>query len=205
MDESDRLAKDISAACRPRAKRTGRFRKALSLLTSGRWDLLLYKLGRTAGLTLSLPYLPTRLMIEPTNACNLGCPLCLAGSGKMNRATRMMTLPEFRGIIDQVRGYVTSVLLWNAGEPFLNNELLGMVAYACSAGIHVSTSTNSQYFKDREFCADLDTIVYQLSRSALSRINENEPEIAAALNGLLARMLSERLVVTNQLLEAMLR
>lgn len=94
-------------------------------------------------------------MIEPTNACNLRCPTCPTGSGKANRLKRMMSFAEFKGIIDQVKGHVKIVSLWNYGEPFLNKELLSMIRYATSAGIRVIVSTNGEFFETKEFCLKL--------------------------------------------------
>ena len=96
--------------------------------------------------------LPSTLFIEPTNACNLHCPTCPTGSGKMNRTKRMMRTYEFAGIIDQVRGYVSRINLWNYGEPFLNPDVLDMIRDAASAGIRVRTSTNGEFFTTAAFC-----------------------------------------------------
>jgi hypothetical protein len=51
----------------------------------------------------------------------------------------MMSLEEFKGIIDQVRGHVKIISLWNYGEPFLNKDILKMIHYASSAGIYTAT------------------------------------------------------------------
>ncbi|MCC7202154.1 MAG: SPASM domain-containing protein [Nitrospirae bacterium] len=91
-------------------------------------------------------------MIEPTNVCNLECPTCPTGSGVMNRPKRMMSYDEFKGIIDQVRGYAHRIVLWNYGEPFLNKELVPMIRYAADSGIFVETSTNGEFFRSGEFC-----------------------------------------------------
>lgn len=103
----------------------------------------------------SLQSYPSALMIEPANACNLHCPTCPTGSGKMNRPGRMMSLAEFKGVIDQARGYTKKITLWNFGEPFLNKDLLNMVKYATSAGMYVETSTNGHFFRSGEFCQDI--------------------------------------------------
>jgi radical SAM protein with 4Fe4S-binding SPASM domain len=66
-----------------------------------------------------------------------------------------MSLAEFKGIIDQVKGYVRIASLWNYGEPFLNKELLSMINYAASVGIYVITSTNGEFFESKEFCFKL--------------------------------------------------
>jgi radical SAM protein with 4Fe4S-binding SPASM domain len=114
--------------------------------------LLLYKLLKRFGIRhVMIPY-PSWLMIEPTNACNLHCPTCPTGSGKMNRPKRMMSFTEFKGIIDQVKGYVNHISLWNYGEPFLNRNLIDFIEYAVSKGLYVATSTNGEFFKTRKFC-----------------------------------------------------
>ena len=132
-----------------------KLRKAFSLYRSGRFDLVLYKLGKRFGVRNILLPLPFSLDIEPTNACNLHCPTCPTGSGKMNRSKRMMSFAEYKRIIDQVKGNVNNITLWNYGEPFLNKELLSMIKYATSAGMHVITSTNGEFFKSKEFCLEV--------------------------------------------------
>lgn len=107
---------------------------------------------RNFGVMRLLSPLPVELMIEPVNACNLKCPTCPTGSGKLNRPPRAMTLPEFRKIIDEVRGRVCRIFLWNFGEPFLNPDLLGMVSCAAAAGIDVRLSTNGGFLRTPEFC-----------------------------------------------------
>lgn len=130
--------------------------KALLLLKNGKIRTLIFiiinKLCRIFRIDGFLPPYPNILMIEPTNACNLQCPTCPTGSGKMNRPKRMLSLIEFKKIIDQAKGYLNEIILWNYGEPFLNKELLKMIKYAASANIKVRTSTNGQFFQSREFC-----------------------------------------------------
>lgn len=132
-----------------------KIRNGFSLLISGRFDLLLYTLSKEFGKSGIVPVLPFSLMIEPTNACNLRCPTCPTGSGKMERPKRTMNPTEFKAVIDQVRGYIKDIVLWNYGEPFLNRDLLSMIKYATSAGMHVMTSTNGQFFNSKEFCLEV--------------------------------------------------
>lgn len=127
-------------------------KKVFLLCRKGRFDILLHRLLSLFGAEDSFLPLPHLVMIEPTNACNLHCPTCPAGSGKMNRPLHDMNLAEFKGIIDQAKAYVSQILLWNYGEPFLHNELLGMIKYATTSGIYVKTSTNGGFFKSMEFC-----------------------------------------------------
>ena len=100
-----------------------------------------------------LPDLPSTLMVEPTNLCNLHCPACPTGAGTLKRPPRTMTFPEFRGILDQAlkpSGYLRRVTLFNYGEPFLCKDLLPMVAYASSNGLQTFVSTNGHFFGTHE-------------------------------------------------------
>jgi radical SAM protein with 4Fe4S-binding SPASM domain len=63
-----------------------------------------------------------------------------------------MSLSEFEQIIEQVKDYILSILLWNYGEPFMNNEVLDMVEYASGKDIYVTTSTNGEFFHSEGFC-----------------------------------------------------
>jgi radical SAM protein with 4Fe4S-binding SPASM domain len=108
--------------------------------------------------TLALSYLLSRLtghpivwgnpvvvMIEPTNRCNLRCPLCHVGSGKLKRHPRNLTLSEFETILNKLPNTVRVLQLWNQGEPFMNPEFLDMVRLASIKGYHTITSTNAHF------------------------------------------------------------
>jgi len=64
----------------------------------------------------------------------------------------MMRFEEYKRIIDQVKNKVIGIALWNYGEPFLNKELLQMIKYTVKAGIHVTVSTNGEFFNSFDFC-----------------------------------------------------
>ncbi|MBU1937063.1 radical SAM protein [bacterium] len=86
--------------------------------------------------------LPTSVMIEPTNRCNLHCPLCPSGAGTLTRPHGEMTLSDFKKIIRQLGQQVRRLYLWNQGEPLLNKALPEMIRFAHSQGIYTVTSTN---------------------------------------------------------------
>jgi radical SAM protein with 4Fe4S-binding SPASM domain len=129
--------------------------KAIHLARNGRFDYVLQKVMCRLGIVHFFVSNPTIINIEPSNACNLKCPTCPAGSGTMNRPKRMMRLDEFAGIVDQVKGYVQKIILFNLGEPFLNKEVLPMIHYAVDNGLRVETSTNGEFFRSREFCNEI--------------------------------------------------
>ena len=88
---------------------------------------------------------PVVVMIEPTNRCNLKCPLCHVGSGKLKRHPRNMTLDEFEIIINKLPNTVRALQLWNQGEPFMNPDFLDMIKLAKQKGFHTITSTNAHF------------------------------------------------------------
>ena len=45
---------------------------------------------------------PYKLQVEPTNKCNLSCPLCPVGNGTLGRKPRHMHLDEFKKLIDDM-------------------------------------------------------------------------------------------------------
>ena len=93
--------------------------------------------------------LPTSVMIEPTNRCNLRCPLCPSGAGTMTRPHGDMTLPDFQKIVRRLGPQVQRLYLWNQGEPLLNKALPEMIRFAHQRGISTVTSTNG-ILLDRE-------------------------------------------------------
>jgi MoaA/NifB/PqqE/SkfB family radical SAM enzyme len=90
------------------------------------------------------------LMLEPTSLCNLHCPLCAVGAGKLTRPQGHMPLERYRHIIDQMGPYLLHLTLWNQGEPFLHPRLIEMIRYAKARKMTVLTSTNGHFLDDPE-------------------------------------------------------
>ena len=88
---------------------------------------------------------PYILTIEPTNRCNLNCPQCVTGAGKLNRATGRMSFATFQQIIDELSETLCYLVLFNQGEPFLHDELIDFIRYANKKKIYVITSTNGHF------------------------------------------------------------
>ena len=104
-----------------------------------------------------------KIKIEPTNLCNLKCPLCPTNCA-MSRARGDMSLVLFKKIIDSFeKDEIKKINLWNFGEPLLNKDIFEMVRYAAKKGIRVIISTNSTML-DKEIrknilYSGLDTII----------------------------------------------
>jgi radical SAM protein with 4Fe4S-binding SPASM domain len=87
---------------------------------------------------------PSVLQLEPTNVCDLRCPLCAAGAGAMNRKQGMMGLDIFRDIIREIGDSLSLLILWNWGEPFLNPNIFEMIAAAKERNVAAIASSNGQ-------------------------------------------------------------
>jgi len=99
--------------------------------------------------------LPYELMIEPTNICNLKCPLCPAGNGTLGRSQGVMKLEQFKGIIDELEDEVRRIVFWGFGEPFINKEAVDMIRYAASKRMFVLTSTNGMLLNDQALAGEI--------------------------------------------------
>ncbi len=123
-------------------------------------------ISRLTGMNIVWGY-PLMLMIEPTNICNLKCPLCPSGNGGLTRARGTMGLDEFKGIVDEMADYLILLMLWNQGEPFINREFTEMIRYAKSKAIPTITSTNGHFLRKAQDAEDvvksgLDEIIVSL-------------------------------------------
>jgi radical SAM protein with 4Fe4S-binding SPASM domain len=92
--------------------------------------------------------MPITLMLEPTDICNLKCPLCPTGAGLLGRKKAIMKFDDFKGIIDELGPYIIHLRLWNWGEPLINKEIYKMIEYAKKFDIFVNTSTNSFFLTE---------------------------------------------------------
>ncbi len=106
-------------------------------------------------------HLPTFVSVEPANFCQLRCPECPVGK-RENASKKMLTIPDFKCILGQVRDSVHTMQFYFQGEPLLNNQLPEMIQFAHEAGIYTIVSTNA--------LAITPLLAKRLMLSGLSRI-----------------------------------
>ncbi|MBI4686407.1 MAG: SPASM domain-containing protein [Nitrospirae bacterium] len=90
----------------------------------------------------TVSHYPLALVIEPTNNCNLKCPLCPTGIGNVGRNKGRMSLTLFRSILERNADYIYYVSLYNNGEPFLNKDIYEMVSLCTKRNLLSSISSN---------------------------------------------------------------
>jgi len=91
---------------------------------------------------------PFSVSIEPTTACNLGCPECPSGLKKFSRPTGNLKPDFFEGVIDQLAKHTAYLTFYFQGEPYINPDFLNMVTYAHQKKIFTATSTNAHFITD---------------------------------------------------------
>ncbi|MFO0613616.1 MAG: glycosyltransferase [Polyangiaceae bacterium] len=92
---------------------------------------------------------PETAMIEPTNLCNLACPTCPTGTGKI-APLPAMSVEKFARALRELGPRVRNLALWNYGEPLLNKHLPEMIAHAKGAGVQVVKVSSNVHFLDGE-------------------------------------------------------
>lgn len=88
---------------------------------------------------------PTQIMVEPTNICNLKCPLCANGADMLGRKPDYLDFEVYKSTVDKLYPWLTQVLFWNQGEPFLSKKFLQMVRYTADHKIFTLASTNGHF------------------------------------------------------------
>ena len=97
------------------------------MLLNRKW----HQLQETVGLKIRpgrVRYLPTKLQLETTNRCNLGCIECYRTNLDFKAQIGDLSFENFRRIVDQFP-YLRGISLFGLGEPLMNRELDDMLAY----------------------------------------------------------------------------
>jgi len=93
--------------------------------------------------------MPISLSIEPTTACNLGCPECPSGLKQFSRDTGNLKAENFNRWLDQLYPTLSYLNFYFQGEPFIHNDILQFISKASQAGIYTSTSTNAHFITEK--------------------------------------------------------
>lgn len=89
--------------------------------------------------------MPMSIAIEPTTACNLGCPECPSGLKKFTRPTGNLQKELFQKVLDEIGKYLMNVTFYFQGEPYIHPKFLELVEMASKRKIFTSTSTNAHF------------------------------------------------------------
>jgi radical SAM protein with 4Fe4S-binding SPASM domain len=127
-------------------------------------NLLRVELAIRRGRTHDFGY-PYILAVEPTNVCNVSCPLCPTGRGLSGRTKQTLDFENYKRVIDEVGKYVYLVNLQNWGEPLLAPAVVDMIRYSHEKRIFTTLSTNANYaprLNEQLVDAHLDHITFAI-------------------------------------------
>lgn len=108
---------------------------------------------------------PISITIEPTTACNLGCPECPSGLKQFTRPEGNLKQDIYKIIIDQIYRKTFYLNFYFQGEPYINPNFLKMVKYANTKKMYTATSTNAHFLNEENA---KKTIESGLSRLTIS-------------------------------------
>ena len=115
-----------------------------------RINRILIKLSYRLGIS-KLWSMPKKLAIDPTNHCDLKCPLCPTGLGDKTVDRGLMKLDQFKPVIDNLGKWLQSVDMYSWGEPLLNKSFVEMIRYSASNhGIRTITSLHLNNMTDEQ-------------------------------------------------------
>lgn len=167
-------------------------KRAAALLASRPkgWQALLYNTAMAKAKRVGPLMMPVHLTIEPTNACNLRCPVCETGNGSMARRTGFLDFDRYCNLIDQVAPHTAVLMFYFMGEPFLNKRAYEMIRYARQKGMWVETCSNGDYVDAKGVIySDVNEISFQIGgmtqethekyrvRGDLARVQKNLLEL----------------------------
>jgi radical SAM protein with 4Fe4S-binding SPASM domain len=112
------------------------------LLKISYWRAKWFKIISPAG----LPYAAS---IEPTTACNLGCPECPSGLKQFTRPTGRLSLEKHEEILNKLGKQLFYINYYFQGEPFIHPEFLKLIKTANKRNIYTSTSTNAHFINEQ--------------------------------------------------------
>ena len=97
---------------------------------------------------------PESLSVEPASVCNLRCPECTLGGGRLQRPGQLMDMETFGNALQPLAPWLVNCQFFLQGEPTLNPNLCQMIASAHRHRIFTTVSTNGQTLTTEQ-CNDL--------------------------------------------------
>ena len=104
--------------------------------------------------SLKIPVPPTRIWLEPTNACNLRCIMCPNGQDYNALKRGMMEWELFIHLLEQIKEFAYDVNLFHRGESLLHPRFIDMVKLTAEAGLRPRLHTNATIL-DRNYSRQL--------------------------------------------------
>ncbi|MCX7049042.1 MAG: radical SAM protein [Candidatus Sumerlaeota bacterium] len=89
-----------------------------------------------------LDYGPLYIFLEAASGCNLKCPMCPTGLGRITRQHGFLKMDLAQKLVAELRRQPLEIGLWLAGEPLLNPALAEIVRMMAGRKLPVAIHTN---------------------------------------------------------------
>lgn len=131
--------------------------------------------------------------LEITERCNLACLMCYINrpAGSREAIAQELSLPQIRGVLDQLAQAGCLSLLLTGGEPLLRADFCDIWRYAKQKGILVSLFTNGTLLTPRmaDFLAEwrpgiIEITLYGASAETYERVTRVEGSYARCMRGI---------------------
>ena len=142
--------------------------------------------------------LPFAASIEPTTACNLGCPECPSGLKQFTRNTGKLGVAENRQMLRNLGKQLFYVNYYFQGEPFLNPDFLQLIKDAKRQRIYTATSTNAHFINEENardiVCSGLDRLIISIDGLTQETYEQyrNKGQLSKVLEGTKALVEAKR-------------
>jgi radical SAM protein with 4Fe4S-binding SPASM domain len=90
--------------------------------------------------------MPVSVSMELTNCCNLHCPECSSGSGRMQRGQGFMNIELFKKAIKELSPYLYNTNMYFQGEPMLHPLFFSFLANTLNT--YTTVSTNGHFLSE---------------------------------------------------------
>jgi MoaA/NifB/PqqE/SkfB family radical SAM enzyme len=92
---------------------------------------------------------PIQIHVEPSGVCNLVCPICPRGRGKIARSGDL-SLETFEHTLEPLWDGLSNIILSGFGEPLLNPETPRMIGLATRKGVSTVMNSNGTLLTGNE-------------------------------------------------------
>ena len=103
-----------------------------------------------------------KIYIEITNICNLSCSFC----SKVEKPRKMLSITEFKTIVEKVKDYTDYIYLHVKGEPLTHPNIIELINIAKEYNLKVNLTTNGvlfpKYAEELSKCENLSKINFSL-------------------------------------------
>ncbi len=109
---------------------------------------------------LKKPYvwgMPASISIEPTTACNLGCPECPSGLKQFTRPTGNLKPELLAKLLEETKESIQYATFYFQGEPFIHPKITALFQEASKRNIFSVTSTNAHFINEKVANAIIDS------------------------------------------------